>query len=343
MKRLMVLFLTTVMAAFILGISSPAIADPTELIVTSYGGAYQEFFETQIIPEFNKRHNAKITLAIGLARDWLAEMRAGGVDNPPYDCVMSNEIWASQLRREGFFMNLSADKIPNLKNALFRNKDDNGVIGVIQPIGIAYRSDKVKNPPQAWADYWKDEYKSQMGIYTITISPGVMFVLLTSKIFTGDEHNYMDAIDKIAELKPFKQSDFSGDMEKLLALGEVTIGMLDSPAVARLRKQGVPVKWIAPKEGMVMFEQVFSVPKGSKKKDLAFKWVNYILSEEVQDKFVKRFYVTPATKGAKIPDDLKDYIPIPPERVNEILTWDWDSVNDAKKQLIRAWNRKISR
>jgi len=346
MKKVMACIVVGMVAAFAFGMASSVSAKPTELIVTSYGGAYQEFFETQIIPEFNKRYNADVTLAIGLARDWLSEMRAGGVDNPPYDVLMSNEIWATQLRREGYFTNIPKDKVPNLDNALIKMTDENGVVGVvgvIQPIGIAYRTDRVKNPPKAWRDLWNEEYRGELAVYTVKISPGVMFVLVTAKIFTGDEHNIKAAVEKIRELKPFKLSDFSGDMEKLLSIGEVSVGMLDVPAVARLKKQGIPVAWVAPEEGMCMFEQVFSVTKGGKKKDLAYKWVNYILSAEVQEKFVNRFYVTPATKSAEIPPELKDIIPIDKDRVSEILTWDWDYVNGHKQELIRMWNRRINR
>lgn len=346
MKNIMACVLMGMVSVLALGIATPASAKPTNLIVTCYGGAYQEFFEKQVIPDFNKKYNADVTLAIGLAKNWLAEMRAGGVDNPPYDVLMLNEIWATQLRREGYFTNIPKDKVPNLDNALMKTTDKSGVVGVvgmIQPLGIAYRTDRVKNPPKAWRDLWNKEYRGELGNYTATNSAGIMFVLVTAKIFTGDEHNIKEAVEKIRELKPFKLVDFSGGMENLLISGEISVGMLDSPAVARMKKQGIPVAWVAPEEGMCMFGQNFSVTKGSKKNDLAYKWVNYILSEEVQEKLVKRFYVTPATKSAKIPADLKDLIPIDMDRVSEILTWDWDSVNSRKQELIRMWNERIIR
>lgn len=315
---------------------------PRELIMTCYGGAYQEFFEKEVIPEFEEKHNCKVKLAVGLAKDWMAELRAGGVNNPPYDVVMTNEIWASQERREGYFVELPTDKIPNLDNALIRNKNDNGVIGIIQPIGIAYRTDMVENPPKSWKDLWKDEYKGKIGLYTITNSAGMMFLLATAEVFTGDQHNLDVAFEKIKELKPFKQTDFSGDMEKLLSIGEVSMGVLDAPAVARLKKKGISVEWVAPEEGMFMFEQDFNVTKGSKVKDLTYNWINYILSDKIQKKLVERFYVTPGCKGIKVPEDLKELIPIRGERVNDIWIWDWNYVNDRKQEIINRWNREIS-
>lgn len=129
---------------------------------------------------------------------------------------------------------------------------------------------------------WNPEYKGQVGLYTLTNSLGAMTVLSVGKVWFGDEHKYDEAIDKIAELKPFKQTDFSGDMEKLLSLGEISVGVIDMPAVARLRQQGLPLGWVEPEEHMVMFEQVFSIHKASKYPDLAAKWIDYILTPEVR-------------------------------------------------------------
>ena len=52
----------------------------------------------------------------------------------------------SALRKEGFFAKLTEDKVPNLKDVWtdLRNKDDIGVITLVGPLGIGYRTDKVK-------------------------------------------------------------------------------------------------------------------------------------------------------------------------------------------------------
>lgn len=326
----------------------PSLAQAREtLIMTCYGGAYQSFFESEIIPEFSKKYDCDIKLAIGLAKDWLAEMRASGKDNAPYDVVMMNEIWANQMRLEGYFAPLDEGKIPYMKDAfvVFKDKSgaNSGIIGVIQPAGIAYLTDKVSNPPKSWKDLWKPEYKNKLGLYTVTNSMGGEFLLTVGDVWFGDQKQTSKSIDKIRELKPFKLSEFSGDMEKQLTLGEVEIGVLDTPAIARLKKAGVNIGWSEPAEHMIMFEQVFSVHTGSKHKDLAQAWINYLLSPEIQTKFVRRFYTTPCTQGVEVPDDLKEYIPVGPDGVSRIKVFDWEFFNANKSRIIREWNQKIAR
>src|SRR5438445_4710938 len=55
------------------------------LIVTSYGGTWQQLMIDEHIPQFEAETGAKIELAIGLAKNWFAKMQAAGKDNPPYD------------------------------------------------------------------------------------------------------------------------------------------------------------------------------------------------------------------------------------------------------------------
>lgn len=332
------------LGSLMIGIPRYAFSQPT-LVVNTYGGAYEKFMRSVIVPGFEKEANCKINLAVGLAKEWLANMRAAGVDNPPYDVMMTNEIWASLERREGFFTPLPINKTPNLEEVypICRNKDDNGVLGIIQPIGIAYREDLVRKPPKSWKDLWENpEFQNKTGLYTITNSAGMMFLLLISKIYGGSEYKIDAGFEAIKKLQGFKQVDFSGTMEIMLTRGEIVTGPLDAPAVARLRSGGVKIAFVAPEEGVFMFEQDFNVLKGSKNKELAFKYINYILRRDIQEKWVREFFISPANRYVKIPTDLRNDITITGEKMKSILTWDWDAANDRRQEIIERWNKEIS-
>jgi putative spermidine/putrescine transport system substrate-binding protein len=315
------------------------------LVVTSYGGAWEEFLRKEIIPDFEKQTGAKVELAVGLSKDWMAKLRAAGKANPPYDVVWANETYVSGGRKEGYFANLSEAKVPNLKDVAkpLRNKDDNGVLGLWQPLGIAYRTDLVKNPPKSWKDLWKPEYKGKIGIYSANNSAMPMFQMLLGKIYANDPKNMDVAFKQIQALKPFKQTDFSGDMEKLLTQGEVEIGVLDSASVARLKKQGIKLEFVIPEEGMFMFEQDMNVTAGSKVKDLASAFIDYNLSEAVQKKWAGAYYMVPANLKVKIEGDLAKDIPLTSNQVDKVHLWDWDWVNDGNKdKMIDRWNKEVA-
>ncbi len=109
-----------------------------------------------------------------------------------------------------------------------------------------------------------------------------------------------------------------------------------------MRRAGAKIAFVAPEEGVFMFEQDFNVLKGSKNKELAYKYINYILRRDIQEKWVREFFISPANRYVKIPDDLKEDIPITGEKMKTILTWDWDAANDRRQEIIERWNKEIS-
>jgi putative spermidine/putrescine transport system substrate-binding protein len=330
-------------AASTLGFPSIVRAAET-LIVNSYGGSFEEFMRKQIIPPFEKETGVEIQLDVGLGKGWLANLRAAGPDNPPYDVLMTNEAWASIERSEGFFEPIPVAKVPNMKDLhpIARLPDDNGVIAILSPIGLAYRTDMIDIAPTSWTDLWNNQdYRGQIGMYTITNSAGYMFVMMTAQIYGGSQYKTDVALDKIKELLPFPQVDFSGTMETMLTRGEVAIGPLDSAAVARLKLGGAPLEWAAPKEGVFMFEQVFCMLKGSKKKEAGYKWIDYQLRPDTQQKWVEGYYYSPTNLKTKVPEKLQPLVPIRGKRLDEVILWDWKTANENRDKVIEEWNKQM--
>ena len=344
MRKMLAVFVVLLMlAAF--GAGATKAAGAGTLVVTSYGGPWEQFLRKEILPGFESETGAKVELSVGLSRDWVAKIRAAGRNNPPFDVIIANTTWVSAIRKEGFFTKLTPDKVPNLKDVWpeLRIKDDMGVISLVGPLGIAYRTDLITKVPKSWKDLWDPAYKGKLVIYSIANSANPMFTMLVSRIFKGNDRDIDFAISKIAELRPFRQTDFSGDMEILLTRGESEVGILDAPAASRLKSQGVPIQWVFPREGVFMFEQDTNVLAGSTNKELAFKFVNYFLSKPVQEKWSASFWWTPANKTVKIAGKLATEIPVHTQaQIRQIMRWDWDWVNaGAREQMIDKWNREI--
>jgi putative spermidine/putrescine transport system substrate-binding protein len=315
------------------------------LIVTSYGGPWEEFLRNEVLPDFEKETGGKIELAVGLSKDWMTKLRAAGKDNPPYDVVIANETYISTARIEGSFVPLPEDKIPNLKDVHpnMKLQDNIGVFALISPVGIAWITDKVTGAePASWLDL--KNYTGKLGIYNASNSACAQHIMMMAKIQTGDYKNWQAGFDWIKNnLKPNKQTDFSGDMEKLLTTGEVDVGILDAPAWARLSSGGVKMKYVNPKEGILMFEQNTNVTAGSKNKDFAFAFVNYLLSEQIQTKFMKGFWYTASNTKVKPDADLAKLIPLQPADLGSIQKWDYVWLNTGvRDDMINRWNREMS-
>jgi len=316
------------------------------LVITSYGGTWQEFMTNEHIPQFEAETGAKIELAVGLAKDWFVKMQAAGKNSPPYDVFVTNETYLAQLRAEGFFTPLPMDKVPNLKYVpkQLRQPNDVGVLGLVGPLGIAYRTDLVQDPPKSWFDLGK--YGNKGAIFSIGNSGEPQHVMKMAQALTGDYKNWKPAIEWIGKhLCGARQVDFSGTELTMMTQGEVTVGLIDSPDWALMKAKGVPVAWVLPKEGYCgMFEQDMNVCVGSKVKDLGYAFVNYWLSAPVQKKWAEKFYWTPANSQVTVSADLAKLIPVTPAQLGKIPRWDyvWLNSTGAREGMADAWNHQVS-
>jgi len=321
----------------------PSRAAASSLVVPSYGGRWGKFWSQQIIPGFTGATGIEPTHDIGLGKNFVANIRAGGGDSP-YSIFMGNENIATMLRREGFFEPFDASKLPNVANVYdnFKNPDLNGVRGIISPIGIGYRTDLVKTPPTSWDDLWSNpEFKGKIGLYQIGNTAAVLFLLLTAKLYGGSQDNIDVAFDKIKKLLPFEQVSWSGAAAASLVKGDSIVAPVDWGEVIALKKKGAPVDMITPKEGVIAFEQSFNLVKSGPAKDDAHKYLNYILDPKVQEEFSGTLYTSPCNMQTELSAELQSEIPILGDKMKDIISFDWPAYMPKVAEVADRWNREM--
>ena len=322
----------------------PAVrAAQSQLVVPSYGGRWGKFWAQQILPGFEDATGISPKHDVGLGKNFVANIRAGGGDSP-YSIFMGNENIATMLRLEGFFEPLDASKLPNLEHVYenFRNPGLNGVRGIISPIGIGYRTDLVETPPTSWDDLWSNpEFKGRIGLYQIGNTAAVLFLLLTAKLYGGSEDRIDLAFDKVKQLLPFEQVSWSGAAAASMVRGDSIVAPVDWGEVIALRKKGAPVDMVVPEEGVIAFEQSFNVVKTGPAKDEAHQYLNYILDAKVQEEFSGTLYTSPCNRNSVLSAELQAEIPILGERMKEIHSFDWEAYTPRIAEVADRWNREM--
>ena len=136
-RRQFALWSSALAGACAMGLSPSAAAQQAKLVVNTYGGRWEKFWRSDLLPPFTKATGIDPTVDVGLGKNFIANIRAAGVNNPPYSILMVNENIASLVRSEGYFEPIPADKVPNLANVYpnLRNAGNNGVRAIISAIG----------------------------------------------------------------------------------------------------------------------------------------------------------------------------------------------------------------
>lgn len=320
-----------------------ASAQGKTLVVPTLGGVWEQFWRKEIVPRFEKASGAKVTLDVGNGRVFGANLRAAGVTKPPYSVIMTNEVFASGLRKEGFFEKLDLGKLPNYADLypMARATEGWSALGAVSPIGIGYRTDMVKTKPKAWKDLWTNpEFKGKIGLYNFANSAGKMELLLASKIFGKDQYDVDAGFAALGKLGKVIQVDFN--LSTALAAGEITVAPYDFGEISRLRRQGLPVDCIIPEEGMVMFDQSVNITAHGPDKELAYQYMNFLISPEIQSLLMREFFVSPTNSKVIVPPDLQADVPVSGPDMAKILTWDWDFVNKNQGELAERWTKTFS-
>jgi putative spermidine/putrescine transport system substrate-binding protein len=319
----------------------PAVhAQAAKLVITTYGGSWEKFWRDILIPAFTKDSGVEPELDIGLGRVYTANLRAAGKDNSPYGCLMTNEIYATILREEGFFEKLDLARLPNyadLYPVATKASDGWAAVGLISPIGLGYRTDLISEAPVSWADLWeKDELRGRLGLYNIVNSAGKMFLMLTSKIFGSGISDLDTGFAKLKELGKVYQTDFN--MSTAMASGEIAVAPFDFGEIARLRNQGLPVDCVIPTEGLMMWDQTFNICSNRPDRDDAYRYLDFVLGPVGQDLLMREFFVSPVNKTVSVPEDLTRDVPVSGAAMDQFIEWDWKLMNDNAEEIARRWN-----
>ncbi|MEI4473990.1 ABC transporter substrate-binding protein [Frigidibacter sp. MR17.24] len=319
-------------------LARPSLAQQKTLIVPTLGGVWEQFWRDTVAPAFTEASGAAVTLDVGNGRVFGANLRAAGVDKPPYSIVMTNEVFAQGLRKEGFFEKLDMAKLPNYAATypIAQGTDGYGVVACYSPIGLGYRTDMVQTPPKRWADLWENpEFAGRIGLYNFANSAGKMELLLASKLFGKDQYDSDAGFDALKKLGQVVQVDFN--LSTALAGGEIVVAPFDFAEIARLKAQGLPVDYVIPEEGVLAFDQTLNILANGPEKDLAYQYADFILSAAMQEQLMKQFFVSPTNASVTAPEELAYEVPISGEAMGDILQWDWGYVNDNQAALSERW------
>jgi putative spermidine/putrescine transport system substrate-binding protein len=328
------------------GLALPAMPSfaASPLVVNTYGGRWEKFWRSDLLPMLDKTSGVQPTLDVGLGKNFIANLRAAGIEKPPYSVLMVNENIASVVRGEGYFEPIPAAKVPNLANVYpnLRNAGDNGVRGIVSTIGIGYRKDLVKTPPKSWTDLWTNpEFKGKIGLYQIGNTAAMLFLLMTAKIYGGSQDAIDRAFIEIKKLLPFTQADWSGTLSTMLTRGDVTVAVIDFPEIVALKKKGVPVEMVVPSEGVLAFEQSFNILKNAPAKEDAYKYLNFILQPDVQEMMAKEFFTSPTNTKVQLAAAMAADVPVSGKAMASIVGFDWSKVNPQLPAITDRWNREI--
>jgi spermidine/putrescine-binding protein len=302
------------------------------------------------VSRFSKKYHVNVHQDYyGSNDEMYAKLKAGGVSQ--YDVIVPSGYEVTRMMRLNMLKKLNYANIPNARNLAPAFQDlqyDPGnkysVPNDWGAVGIAYRTDMVKENITGWADLWRLAPKYHRKIVFLGTPRDVIGVALLLNGYSVNSRKSSElskARDTLLQIKPHILEITSVDQRPSLLKGDAAIIMdwnEEIPTAQADKKVGKDVKWVNPKEGMVAYTDHLAIPAQAPHPYTAEVFINWLLDPQNYAEFVNydttAFTMKPTKYIAK--EVLTSPIINPPKAILDTFQFQYD-VGAATIQYDRVW------
>ncbi len=344
--------------------AAPATAAGEEQVVNVYN--WSDYIDPAMLEKFTAETGIKVNYDVFDSNEVLETKLLAG--NTGYDVVVPSASFMERQIKAGVFRKLDRDKLPNWSNldpeilqrvALHDPGNEHSVNHMWGTDGIGYNEGKIKAiMPNAPLDSWNmildpkvvSKFKD-CGVSVLDAPSELSAVVLA---FLGKDPNSQDPADlklvenKLMAIRPYVRMIHSSQYIDALANGEICLALGWSGDVLQARDraeeagQGNVIKYAVPKEGTIIWFDMYAVPADAPHADNAHAFINFMMRPEVaaaNSNFVN--YATGnAASVALVNEDVRNDPGVyPPPEVKAKLFPDLAETEEFTRLLNRSWTR----
>ncbi|GAX88981.1 ABC transporter substrate-binding protein [Effusibacillus lacus] len=270
------------------------------LNIMDWGGANTEAHKKGIYEKFEKEFGVKINLVTPTDYGKLKAMvQSGNVD---IDVADVDSDFVIRGANEGLLEKLDYDIIKHKNDVMPEFVHDYGIGAELFSTVIAYNTNSFPTGkhPKTWTEFWdvqKFPGKRSLWKYPTGLLEAALLAdgVEPNKLYPLDVDRAFKSLDKI-------KKDVSvwwtagAQPPQLLANGEVSLAMAWSGRISAAQSQGAP-EAVEFNQGLLMGDS-WVVPKGTKHKELAMKFINFAVAPENQAAYANYIDYSPVNKKA---------------------------------------------
>ena len=301
---LLLLIASTVLASVACGTKTPTL----NLLV------WEGYADPSFVRGFEEQFHCKVSASyMGSSDELVAKLRGGSAGN--YDVISPSSDVATMIASAGLASSLDLAKVPSYSQLspqltslpLVRVAGQTyGVPFMWGPDPLIYDATVFLTPPASWAVFWDPKYRGKISVWD-----DLSTVYMAAQILGYDKpdpHQLYNLSDdqleavkkKLLELKPNIRKMWStgGELTNLFQNHEVVAAMGWPLMTNQLRKSNFPVGETIPRENTTGWIDHLMITAGSENKELAYKFLEYMIEAQTQKKVTDVTGYTPANPQA---------------------------------------------
>jgi putative spermidine/putrescine transport system substrate-binding protein len=321
------------------------------LRVANYGGVFTAAQKKYAGDLFTARTGVKIEYIDANPPDHLAKLIASKGREVPFDVAYLDDIIQEQAIRAGVLERLDPSILTNLKDIydIAKNKEGYGPAMIFYSVGIAYNTQKYAEAgipaPVSWADLWDPRLAGKVIAPDLSVAMGRDFLIAAARLEGGDENSLEKGIEKIATLKAQSYPSSSATIEALMKAGDVWAAPWINGRAWGLTDQGLPIRFILPKEGGFAGATTIDLVRNTKSPKEAQQYINLVMDPLPQLGQANEIPYGPTNRLlapilAANPS-LAQKFPSSPEDFRKLYVVNWEVYNKNFSRVNSLWNRRI--
>ena len=316
-----------------------AASDGKQKLVVSTYGLSEDISAEEVYAPFEQEFNCEIVTETGGTNDRYTKLAADSESS--IDVIELSQAMTAKGIEEGLFEENAADMITAAKTMADAGQ---GVAYTINSIGIMYNPDAVDFEIKGFDDLWDSRLEGMVSIPEITTTFGPAMVYMASDHAGVDikSDNAEAAFKALEELKPnlVKTYAKSADLINMFTSGEVAVAVVGDFGVPTIQAANPDLVYVTPDITYANFNTI-SITKNCKNKDLAYEYLNYRLSPELQAKTGKALNEAPTNKKVEFTEEESKNMTYGDKAANAKVL-DYSFVNPQLNSWIDQWNRIIN-
>lgn len=340
--------LTALAAGALLCAAGYAKAETKTLYIGMNGGNMQRVYTQFVFPPFEKANHVQVVVVPGTSTDILAKAMATKGHAQMHVMTLDDGVMYRAVAMglcEPLQPSPALSEIP----AIARIKNNEAVGLSMGLTGLSYSTkifaEKGWAPPTSWADLADPKYKGKVVIESMPSSSfGLDAFLMFNRTKGGTEQNVepgfkawpVDVGPNVAAYIPN-----SSKVIEMMQQGDAAIFPYTFTQTELMKSKGLPIGFVAPKEGAVVLMTTMCVLAGNPDAALAQKLVAYLISPEAQALAMDNGSFNPVNPDTKLTGPAAAEQDRMKALLDKAVVLDWDAINANRATWDKRWNREI--
>ena len=215
-----------------------------------------------------------------------AKLKSGGAD---YDVIIPSDYMIGKMINEGMLEKLNFDNIPNMakigeqyKGQEYDPNDEYSVPYTWGVVGLVYNKTMVDEAPTSWDAMWDEKYENSILMFNNSRDA---FAIAAKRLGMSMNPTTVEEVETIAEelkaQKSLVQAYVMDEIFDKMEGGEAALAPYYAGDAMTMMDENPDLGFAIPEEGTNYFVDAMCIPAGSKNKEAAEMFINFMCETDI--------------------------------------------------------------